>query len=162
MFSIGLIPLININYCWPLNTISLNCMSPLIHGFFSIVNTTVLQDPRLVSSVNAEPRMRMADYKLYMDFQACRGWAPLTPMLFKGQLYFIHFSKPINLLLVVSSFDYWEHKLHSMKKRSFDLTNQIWVISSNYTMKSLCVHRHVTRLLLLQLWNKALSSKTTR
>lgn len=40
----------------------------------------------------------------------------------------------------------------------FWLTNHIWVISSNYVIKSLFVHEHVTwtRPLFLQLWNKTL------
>ena len=28
-----------------------------------------------------------ADYKLHIDFQLWGGWEPLTPSLFKGQLY---------------------------------------------------------------------------
>lgn len=41
-------------YSWPLNNMDLNCMSPLICRFFSIVNSTVLQDPWLVESVDME------------------------------------------------------------------------------------------------------------
>lgn len=40
-------------YIWPLNNIGWNCMAPLIHGFFfffSIENSTSLDDPRLVAS----------------------------------------------------------------------------------------------------------------
>ena len=33
-----------------------------------------------------------ADYKFYTGFRLHRGWVPLTPTLFKGQLYFIPFS----------------------------------------------------------------------
>ena len=36
---------------------SLNCMGPLIRGFFSIVNTTVLHDLQLIESADAEPRI---------------------------------------------------------------------------------------------------------
>ena len=47
----------------------LSCRGPLIHGFFSIVNTTVLHDPCLVESADAEPQIggtmdRRADYKI--------------------------------------------------------------------------------------------------
>ena len=52
-------------------------MGPLICGYFSIVNTTVLHGLRLVESVDVEePCIQRADYKLYA----------LTPVLFKGQL----------------------------------------------------------------------------
>lgn len=67
----------------------LNCESPLIHGsFFSIVDTTVLKDPRLAESMGwgnldtEDPCIRRADYKLYTDFQLHKGSAPLTPKLF--------------------------------------------------------------------------------
>ena len=46
---------------------------------FSIVNTTVLHDPRLVESEDTEPlimeqqHIRRADYKLLGDFQLHRG-----------------------------------------------------------------------------------------
>ena len=34
---------------------------------------------------------RGSTVKLHLDFQLCRGLAPLTPALFKGQLYFFEF-----------------------------------------------------------------------
>ena len=36
---------------------SLNCVGPLIHGFFSVVNTTVLHDPWSVASMDVEFRI---------------------------------------------------------------------------------------------------------
>ena len=39
----------------------LNFVGPLIHGFFSIVNTTVLHDPWLLESADAEPQIQRAD-----------------------------------------------------------------------------------------------------
>lgn len=50
---------------------SLNCTGPLIHGvfmaFFSIVNTTGLQDLRLAESLDMEPwRPTINDCKLYV------------------------------------------------------------------------------------------------
>ena len=60
----------------------LNCMGPLIHEFFSVVNTAVLYNPWLVES-----GMQRAGYKLCSDFQLPGELAPLIPKLFKGQLY---------------------------------------------------------------------------
>ena len=49
-------------YSWCLNNIHLNCAGPLIHGFFSVVNTTVyvvqLHYLQLVKCVDMEPRMQ--------------------------------------------------------------------------------------------------------
>ena len=49
-------------------------------------NTTVLYDPWLVQSVEAELWVCRADYKLYSDFQLWGGLVPITSILFKGQL----------------------------------------------------------------------------
>ena len=76
----------------------LNCMGPHTCGFFSVVNTIVLHDRQLVESSDVEPLTQRsccmeklciwsADYNLQADFRICRGSAPLTPALFKGQLY---------------------------------------------------------------------------
>ena len=70
----------------------LNHAGPLLHGFFSVVNPAVLHDPRLVESARCrtldveEPRIRRAIDKLYVDFPLPGGSAPLTPVLYKGQL----------------------------------------------------------------------------
>ena len=42
-------------------------------------------------------RYREPNVKLYVDFRLCRGSVPLTPMLFKGQLYFL-LKLPLNLI----------------------------------------------------------------
>lgn len=75
----------------------LNCVGlPLTCGFFSVVNSTILQGPRLVESGNVELWIGRAEYKLHKDFQPSEGLVPLhsanpylpkSPMLFKGQLY---------------------------------------------------------------------------
>ena len=75
-------------------------MGPLILGFFSIVNTTVLQDPQLVESLGTkELQVQRADYKLYLDFQLHRGSVPLTPELFK-----------VNCALICSILQYTENR----------------------------------------------------
>lgn len=81
--------------CWPMSYMTLNFMIPLIHGLFSIVNSTVLQDMWLVESVNAdlwiwtmdmdELHILRANYKLYVYFQVCGELAHLIPGVFKGQ-----------------------------------------------------------------------------
>ena len=63
-----------------------NCTGPLTGEFFSIVNTTVLQDVRLVESSDAEPWIKTANYKLYTDFRLHKGLEPLILSLLKGQL----------------------------------------------------------------------------
>ena len=59
-------------------------MGPLICRFFSIVNATVLRDLHI----------RRANYKLDSDFRLLRVSVPLTPVLFKGQLYFNFMFQP--------------------------------------------------------------------
>lgn len=55
-----------VQYSGPLNGTGLNCEGPFIHGFFPVVNTTVLLGPGLVESTGAdEPLMRGS--KLYTD-----------------------------------------------------------------------------------------------
>ena len=79
---------------WPLNNMDLNCAVPLIRVFFSVVNTIVLHYPirGWLNPWMQNRRYRGAsdtegDSKLYADFQLGRGLVPLTPVLFKGQLY---------------------------------------------------------------------------
>lgn len=57
-------------------------------GFFSI-NISVLHDPQLVASVDVliEPQVLMANCKFIGGFLMAWGSAPLTPVLFKGQLH---------------------------------------------------------------------------
>ena len=60
-----------------------------LHGStsFSVVNTAVLRDPRLVEPKDTESLPYMED-QLYAQ---CLhgGSSPLTPLLFKGQLYYL-------------------------------------------------------------------------
>ena len=58
--------------------------------FFPIINTTaVLHSPLWVESADVEePHLGRADSKLFLDFWLCGEWVPLTPISFKGQLYF--------------------------------------------------------------------------
>ena len=69
-------------------------MGPLIYGFFSTVNTTVLHNPQLVDSADSEEpwipknhgyRGLTLRYRQIFGYKG--GFAPLTTMLFKGQLY---------------------------------------------------------------------------
>ena len=75
----------------------LNWADPLIHRFFSIVNTAVQHDPRLAGSLDAEPwRQRNWVYRVtgYMEgrleiilrFSAVQRVGTSNPALFKGQL----------------------------------------------------------------------------
>ena len=43
-----------IYYSLTLNNTDLNCLGPFIHEFFSVVNTAVLHDLRLVKSVDVK------------------------------------------------------------------------------------------------------------
>ena len=70
-------------YSWPLNKMSLNRTSPLLRGFFSIANIRVLHDPQLVESMDAEPWIRKAHYKLYLDFDCVEGQHP-NPCIVQG------------------------------------------------------------------------------
>ena len=67
-----------INYSWPLNNMGLNCVCPLIHGFFSI-NTAVLHDPWLdESSRYGGPIDREGQLQSSLDFQLW-GWGRVAP-----------------------------------------------------------------------------------
>lgn len=57
-------------------------------GFSSVVNATVLHDPKLVESVATEPRLWMADCRISLECGLRRRSAPVTPTLFKGQLHY--------------------------------------------------------------------------
>ena len=57
----------------------LNYMGPLICGFFSIVNTIVIHDLKLVESTGS------VDYKLNVDFWTAWRLDALNSMLLKDQ-----------------------------------------------------------------------------
>ena len=66
------------------------CLCPLTCDFFFSINTIVLLDQWLVESMNVELRIQRADYKIIWIFNCRRAGVrscPLTPELFKGQLY---------------------------------------------------------------------------
>ena len=71
-------------YSQHLNNMGLNCMGPLIHELFSIVNTTaVLYSSWLVESRDAEDQLSCI-------FRCSVAKGPITPLkseLFKVQLY---------------------------------------------------------------------------
>lgn len=46
-----------------------------------------------------EPHIQTVDCKLYVDFQWHRGQELLTPVLFKGQLYFVKDCNVCKMLL---------------------------------------------------------------
>ena len=74
----------------------LNCKSPFIHGFFSVVNSMLLHDLQLVESAAAVPWIqRNCEYGgpaiSCMDFTLWGGGVPLTLELFMGQLYSVFF-----------------------------------------------------------------------
>jgi len=60
-------------------------MDPLTQ-IFSVVNAVVLYDPRSADALVKEPWVQKPDSRLH-SFPRCMGVAPLTPMLFKGQIY---------------------------------------------------------------------------
>ena len=66
-------------------------MGPLTCGLFSqLIHITVLYDTWLVEFAGVEWWIQRANCKItqrFEDFQQCRGVAPFTPVLFKGQLY---------------------------------------------------------------------------
>ena len=59
------------HYIWPLNNMGLNCVGPRLCGYFSIVNTTVLQGQWLVESADVKGTLntdgQLAYYKFYPD-----------------------------------------------------------------------------------------------
>ena len=62
-------------------------------NFFSVINTTVVHNLRLIKSAVVEVNyiqrngIQVLDHKLYLVLQFCRGFVLLVPMLFKGQMY---------------------------------------------------------------------------
>lgn len=59
---------INSRYSWPLNNAILNRKCPLIHEYFSVFSTTVLQTKWLVGSTDVEAlSIWRANYKLLVD-----------------------------------------------------------------------------------------------
>ena len=76
------------------NNTGFNCMGPLMCGSFLLVSSIAWNDPWLTESADTERWQIQRDcgcrgltVKLHVDFQLCRGSAPLTPALFKGQQY---------------------------------------------------------------------------
>ena len=88
-------------YSWPLNSMSLSCMGSFIRRCFSIVNTTVLHEQRLVGTSHMEElSIWRAVYKLYTDFWLYGGWA-LLPRI-QGSSVFVFVPLPVGRLFAVS------------------------------------------------------------
>lgn len=71
---------------------SLNCVGPVVCGFFSVVNPTVVHESEsfesMIQTTNSEELwIWKVDYKLSMDFDCTESeLVALTSKLFKGQL----------------------------------------------------------------------------
>lgn len=63
----------------------LNCTDPLRCGFFQWIPATVLQDPKIVESTNAEAHIGRTDYEVILRFFPSSRISTPTPMLFKSQ-----------------------------------------------------------------------------
>ena len=68
--------LLSTKYSGPLNNMGLNCVCPLIRGFFSINTHYALQDPQLVESMDAEPRIQRADCKVILGISTAEESVP--------------------------------------------------------------------------------------
>lgn len=72
----------------PQTTTGLNCGDPHTHGFFSIVNTTILHNPWLVEPENKEAlQIPRGNVKLHLNLQLLWECALSPSTLFRGQLY---------------------------------------------------------------------------
>lgn len=75
---------------WLFDSRGLSCIGPLIHGFLSVVNTTVLQGRQLVEFEVVEPQTQRNDmYTGPATCGLCWRVSDLTAWLFKGQLCFL-------------------------------------------------------------------------
>ena len=75
-------------HSWPLNNTGLNSTSPVIHGFFSIVNTAVLHNPRLVESMEAGLQTRTANCKVILRFSTVRRVSTPNPRVVQGSIVY--------------------------------------------------------------------------
>ena len=73
----------------------LNCVGPLICELFSI-NTTVLHDLQLVESVDAEPWIWRANYKVIFGFSTAQGVSTPNPYIVQGSTVYIKSHTPVN------------------------------------------------------------------
>ena len=83
-------------YCWPLNNTGVNAQVHLHVDFFSMVNTTLLYNLRLVESAMLNLGYRgtkdmevlgRTNSKLHMNILMAGRVSTPIPRLFKGQLY---------------------------------------------------------------------------
>ena len=95
LLTTGFFPLHLTLYSWALNNMGLNCAGPLIRGFLSTVDATVLHDSWLAESSRCktthteEPQYRRLTVKLHPDFLLHGGSASLTPALLEGSIVFL-------------------------------------------------------------------------
>ena len=101
-------------YSSPLNNVDLNCMGPLICRYFSVLNTTVLHNLRLIEFVS---RGHTINYTIsYTWFSTTRRVCVPSPSLFEGQLYLkIHRGRGI-LIEGICLQSYFEYCLFSWPK----------------------------------------------
>ena len=59
-------------------------MGPLICRVFSILDITVLHNPRMVESAGAEPQIRRDSSEVILGFSTALRSSPLTPAFFRG------------------------------------------------------------------------------
>lgn len=75
---------------WLFDSRGLSCIGPLIRGFLSMVNTTVLQGRQLVEFEVVEPQIQRNNmYRGPATCGLCCRVSDLTAWLFKGQLCFL-------------------------------------------------------------------------
>ena len=85
-----------LDYSRPLNNRDLNCMCPLICGFFSI--NTYYTSKGWMNPWMQNHRYQGPIVNLYLDFQLHRGSALLTSELFEDQLYSVYCEIPQYLM----------------------------------------------------------------
>lgn len=75
---------------YTLNNSDLNCAVLLIHRFFKLnTYSSTIRPQAGWTPICGTVDVRGLTAKLYMDFRLCGVSKPLTPVLFKGQLYLI-------------------------------------------------------------------------
>ena len=60
----------------------------------------------VAESENVKPWIQGDDYKLYMDFQLCKGLVPLTPSVVWGSTVYVELELTVTVLEVAGS--YWK------------------------------------------------------
>ena len=74
-------------YNWPFNSMGLNSLGPLYVHFFPLVNTSALHDLGLAEPLILRHHVRRkGQLEVISGFFSAAESAPITPVLFKGQL----------------------------------------------------------------------------